>query len=76
MDFLGDCKYKKIETVGEKIKVDDNNNILSGESITDSLTLLEKNINELKLDVEETNKLKELNKKYYNNALSLNNEIV
>lgn len=76
IDFLGECKYKKIETVGEKIKVEDNNNILSGESITDSLTLLEKHISELKLEAEETNKLKELNKKYYNNALSLNIEIV
>ena len=63
------CKYKKIETVGERKKYDDElNNALDGIDIKDILTLLEMSIQDLGHQMEVLVKLKVLNKRYYENA--------
>jgi len=69
IELLKDCKYKKIEVVGEKSKIDDNiAGIIEGENIKDILTLLELSLNDLQLQTETLSKLKLLNKQYYNKA--------
>jgi len=66
IELLKDCPYKKIETVGEKVKIDDEFvGIIDGEDIKDILTLLEMSIDDLGLSTEMLIKLKMLNKQYY-----------
>lgn len=69
IELLEGCPYKKIETVGEKVKIDDDiTGIIDGEDIKDILTLLEMNIDDLGHSMEMLIKLKMLNKQYYNKA--------
>jgi len=69
IDLLKDCKYKRIETRGEKNKLDDSfNEILDGEEIKDIITLLENNIEGLQQTLEDIVKLKLLNREYYDKA--------
>ena len=69
IDILKDCKYKKIETVGERKKMDDSlSDFADGVDIRDILTLLEMSIEELGHAHEILVKLKVLNKEYYTRA--------
>jgi len=69
IEILKGCKYKKIETVTEKKKLDESLNELSNAiDIKDILTLLELSINDLGHTAEILIKLKLLNKKYYDAA--------
>lgn len=69
IDILKDCKYKKIETVGERKRVDDSlSELADGIDIRDILTLLEMSIEELGHAHEILVKLKVLNKNYYERA--------
>jgi len=69
IELLEKCPYKKIETVGEKVKIDDDiTGIIDGDDIKDILTLLEMSIDDLEHNMEILVKLKILNKKYYNRA--------
>ena len=66
VDLLDGCKYKKIETVGErKMLGDDLTEMVEGVDIKDILTLLENSIEDLQHQAEVLIKLKLLNKKYY-----------
>jgi len=65
IELLKDCNYKKIETISEKVKIDDFIGIVDGEEIKDILTLLEISIDDLGLSSEKIIKLKSLNKQYY-----------
>ena len=75
VELLQTCKYKKIETIGERINIEGSfNEIINGEQIKDILTLLEMSIN----DLQQSNmieKLKVMNKKYYELANKDNNEL-
>ena len=69
IDLLEDCDYKKIETVGERTKIDDElNQLADGLDIKDILTLLEMSIDDLAHQMEVLVKLKVLNKQYYEKA--------
>jgi hypothetical protein len=68
IELLKDCNYKKIEVIGEKIKLDDDVGMIEGENIKDILTLLEMSLNDLKISDEILTKLKLLNKQYYERA--------
>lgn len=69
IDLLEDCDYKKIETVGERIKLEDElSEMGEGLDIKDILTLLEMSIDDLAHQMEMLVKLKVLNKKYYERA--------
>jgi DNA repair exonuclease SbcCD nuclease subunit len=69
IDILKDCNYKKIETIGERKRIEDEfSNVLDGADIKDILTLLELSINDLGHQMEILVKLKLLNKKYYEKA--------
>lgn len=69
IDILRDCKYKKIETVGERKKIDDElSDALDGMEIKDILTLLDMSIGDLGYQKEILIKLKTKNKYYYENA--------
>jgi DNA repair exonuclease SbcCD nuclease subunit len=69
VDILENCKYKKIETVGERIKLDDElSEMLEGVDIKDILTLLEISIDDLQHQTEVLIRLKILNKQYYEKA--------
>lgn len=69
IDILKDCNYKKIETVGERTRVEDDLiDILDGSDIKDILTLLELGIDDLGHKMETLVKLKLLNRKYYEKA--------
>lgn len=69
IELLDSCKYKKIETVGEKVKIDDDFiGIIDGEDIKDILTLLEMSISDLQHPMETLVKLKLLNRDYYEKA--------
>jgi len=71
IDLLGGCAYKKIETRGEKNKLDESfGEILDGEEIKDIITLLENNIDLLEYNMEMIIKLKLLNREYYEKAKS------
>lgn len=74
IELLEGCPYKKVETVGEKVKIDDDFvGIIDGEDIKDILTLLEISIDDLGHNMDMLVKLKILNKEYYDKA-SKNNE--
>jgi len=69
IDLLYDCPYKKIETVGEKVKIDEDFvGIIDGDDIKDIPTLLEMSIDDLEYTMEMIIKLKVLNKEYYDKA--------
>jgi len=69
IDLLEDCKYKKIETIGERTKLDDElNELAGGLDIKDILTLLEMSIDDLGHKMEVLVKLKVLNRQYYEKA--------
>ncbi|MFW6281447.1 MAG: metallophosphoesterase [bacterium] len=80
IDLLKDCPYKKIEAVGERQKIDDDESIIiNGESTKDILTLIEETIDEVdqtKYNLDYRNcksKLKKLNKEYYKKVQEENN---
>lgn len=69
IDILEGCEYKKIETIGERKRLD--NELLGmsdGEETKDILSLLEINISNLGYQMETLIHLKLLNRKYYENA--------
>jgi DNA repair exonuclease SbcCD nuclease subunit len=69
VELLQDCKYKKIETTGEKNRIEDSfNEIIGGEEIKDILTLLEISIDDSLQEESIRTKLKLLNKQYYEKA--------
>ncbi len=69
IELLKDVKYKKIETIGEKIQMESElSEIVEGIDIKDILTLLEISIDDSSHQMEVLIKLKLLNKKYYEKA--------
>jgi len=69
IDILRDCNYKKIETVGERKRIEDElSDALNGVETKDILTLLEMSISDLGHQMEILVKLKVMNKKYYEKA--------
>lgn len=69
LDILKECNYKKIETVAERRKIDDElSDALDGVDIRDILTLLDMSISDLGHQAEVQTKLKQLNKNYYEKA--------
>jgi hypothetical protein len=75
IDLLEGCKYKRVETIGEKEKVnDDIEEILHGTKIKDINTLIEMSIDEMKEEEETKNRLKDMNKKYYDMAFKTDQE--
>jgi DNA repair exonuclease SbcCD nuclease subunit len=74
IDILKNCNYKKIETIGEVKKIDQElSDVLDGIETKDILTLLEMSLSDLGHQMEVLIKLKLLNKRYYEKA---NNEDV
>jgi DNA repair exonuclease SbcCD nuclease subunit len=70
IDLLQDCKYKKIETVSEQKKLDDELiNIMQGIDIRDILSLLELSIDDLGYQIEVLIQLKLRNRHYYERSL-------
>lgn len=77
IDLLQDCKYKRIETRGEKNKLEDSfGEMMHGEEIKDVITLLENSIDDLGHSMEIMVKLKLLNREYYEKAMEESTEIV
>ena len=69
IDILKDCKYKKIETIGEKKKFEDELfDTMQGVDIKDILTLLEISLQDLGHQIEVLVKLKLMNRTYYEKA--------
>ncbi|MFW6310859.1 MAG: metallophosphoesterase [Nanoarchaeota archaeon] len=69
IELLEGCNYKRIETRGENVKIDDEvTGIIDGEDVKDILSLLEMNIDDLEHDMELLIKLKIFNKEYYEKA--------
>jgi hypothetical protein len=69
IDLLEDCQYKKIETAGEMLKIDEDlSELMEGVDIKDILTLLEMSIDDLEHQMEVLVRLKVLNKRYYERA--------
>jgi len=69
IDILNNCNYKRIETVAERKKIEEDIiNISEGDDIKDILTLLEKSINDLGYKSETLEKLKIINRNYYEKA--------
>lgn len=65
-ELLEGCNYKKVETIGEKKKLDDTfGEMMDGEEIKDIISLLEKSIDDLGHQMEFLVKLKLLNRTYY-----------
>lgn len=72
IELLSGCPYKKVETVGEKVKIDEDFvGIIDGENIKDIPTLLEMSIDDLEYTMEMIVKLKMLNNQYYEKASKL-----
>jgi len=68
IELLQDCPYKKIETISEKNKISNEIDLVEFDNIKDIITLLEMSLEELKLPTETFEKLKQINKEYYNKA--------
>jgi len=65
-ELLEGCAYKKVETVGEKKKLEDTfGELMDGEEIKDIISLLEKSIEDLGHQMEFLVKLKLMNRTYY-----------
>ena len=72
-ELLEGCNYKKIETVGEKKKLDESfGELMNGEEIKDIISLLENALDDLDYVAEMLIKLKILNKEYYDKAAKEN----
>ena len=68
-ELLEGCNYKKVETIGEKRKLDETfGELLDGEEIKDIISLLEGSIDNLGHTMEMLVKLKLMNKEYYDKA--------
>ena len=68
-ELLEGCNYKKVETIGEKKKLDETfGELLDGEEIKDIISLLEGSIDNLGHTMEMLVRLKLLNKEYYDKA--------
>jgi UDP-2,3-diacylglucosamine pyrophosphatase LpxH len=68
-ELLEGCNYKKVETVGEKKKLEDTfGELMDGEEIKDIISLLENSIDDLGHQMEFLVKLKLLNREYYEKA--------
>jgi DNA repair exonuclease SbcCD nuclease subunit len=68
-ELLDGCTYKKIETIGEKRKLEDTfGELMEGEEIKDIISLLEKSIDDLEFQMEFLVKLKLINRAYYEKA--------
>lgn len=77
IDLLKDCQYKRIETRGEKNKLDESfGEILDGEEIKDIVTLLENSIDDLEYTMEMIVKIKLLNRDYYEKASKEEEELI
>lgn len=77
IDLLKDCAYKRIETRGEKNKLDDSfDEILDGAEIKDIITLLESSIDDLEQTMEAVVKLKLINRIYYEKASKEQEEFI
>jgi DNA repair exonuclease SbcCD nuclease subunit len=75
-ELLEGCAYKKVETVGEKKKLEDTfGEMMDGEEIKDIISLLEKSIDDLGHQMEFLVKLKLLNREYYDKAQKENEEL-
>jgi len=75
-ELLEGCAYKKVETVGEKKKLEDTfGELMDGEEIKDIISLLEKSIEDLGHQMEFLVKLKLLNREYYEKAQRENEEL-
>jgi hypothetical protein len=68
IETLKDCKYKKIETIGERKKIDESLSDIGAVDIRDILSLLELSIDDLGHKTEVLVKLKVLNKQYYDKS--------
>ena len=69
IDILKDCKYKKIETISERKRIEEDlNGLLEGVDIRDILTLLEMSITDLGHQMEVLVRLKLMNRRYYEKA--------
>jgi hypothetical protein len=69
IDMLEDCQYKKVETIGERKKMEGElSDILEGVDIRDIMTLLEMSIDDMGHQMEVLVRLKCLNKRYYEKA--------
>lgn len=65
-ELLEGCNYKRVETVGEKKKLEDTfGELLNGEEIKDIISLLENAIDDLGHQMEFLVKLKLMNRSYY-----------
>jgi len=68
-ELLEGCNYKKVETIGEKKKLEDTfGELMDGEEIKDIISLLENAIDDLGHQLEFLVKLKLLNREYYEKA--------
>jgi UDP-2,3-diacylglucosamine pyrophosphatase LpxH len=68
-ELLEGCNYKKVETIGEKKKLDETfGELLDGEEIKDIMSLLESSIDNLGHMMEMLVRLKLMNKEYYEKA--------
>ncbi len=75
INLLEGCNYKKIETRGEKVKIEEDLiGIIEGDEIKDILTLLEISIDDLEYNTELLITLKSLNKEYYEKASNIEDE--
>jgi hypothetical protein len=69
IDILKNCNYKKIETVGERKKFEDELfDGMEGVDVRDILTLLEMSLQDLGHQMEVLVKLKLMNRRYYERA--------
>jgi DNA repair exonuclease SbcCD nuclease subunit len=76
IDLLEDCKYKKIETIGEGRVIDNAVTIADKIDIKDILSLIELAIEELGLNMETLVKLKLLNRDYYEKAYKGDSDLI
>jgi len=74
--LLEDCKYKKIETIGEGRVIDNAVTIADKIDIKDILSLIELAIEELGLNMETLVKLKLLNRDYYEKAYKGDSDLI
>jgi DNA repair exonuclease SbcCD nuclease subunit len=76
IELLEGCNYKKIETVGEKKRLEESfGELMNGEEIKDIISLLENSIDDMGHIMEMIVKLKLINREYYDKA-SKENEIM
>lgn len=77
IELLEGCLYKKIETGGERKRLDEfSNEFFEEENIKDIVSLLEASLESASLDKETLEALKILNREYYDRAAKEENEIL